>query len=79
MLSWVKYHEYYAVVPHGEGTMIRPVPFQLVRDLAVSQTRTDHSGLNENRTSSERRTTSPRSGGACSLRCTRKRRSTGRT
>ena len=30
-MCWVKYHEFYAVVPAANGgTMIRPVPFQLV-------------------------------------------------
>ena len=56
MLSWVKYHEYYAVVPHGEGTMIRPVPFQLVstiRDWPEAHL----SGRRAGETSSERDTT----------------------
>jgi len=44
-MCWVKYHEFYAVVPAADGgTMIRPVPFQLVsvarptrRDTPASQ------------------------------------------
>jgi len=90
-MVWVKYHEYYAVVPGRNGTtMIRPVPFQLVSLIHNRRQSQKHailasahaltsSGPRRGETSFVQATTSCLWDGDCSFQSTRKRHFTGHT